>query len=712
LIYLDAKYAGHTLGGMTDGVVTEPTPTGETQSQDGQTFGEPSAAGIVAAESYAAPPRQCDVVMSGGVTSGVVYPPVIAGLAQEYQFRSVGGTSAGAIAAAATAAAEYRRQQGIAYGRTKVEIGDGFAKLADLPKVLSTNGKLFSLFQPTPATAPVFSLGVACLGNPKGRGKRVVAAALAAFPFEIGLGAISGLVVGTLPAWLGAVHFSWHIVYTVVWSVALAAVGAAIGIGGSIAIRALGPLVQNGFGFCSGMRGADVRRSRRGARQSTNQAISEWLSDYLNNVAGKPIANGPLTFGDLWYADRKDPPPRAAAGALTTPGDRAPMEPVIKLAMMTSCLTLGRPFQLPHLDRTLFYRQADMAMLFPAFVVSWMVAHAGHAKSAAEKETWPSESAIIALPEAADLPVVVGVRLSLSFPVLFTAVKLLAVDASRAKSADRVPEPCWFSDGGLTSNFPVNFFDAALPRRPTFAINLSPAPDDAPDAIVAMPAMMAEEVPEQWTRFDHVARGVQRKAPSAAGMASGFLGAILDTAKNWHDALQIRVPGYRERVATVYLQEGEGGLTVNMPDTVVAQIAERGAKAAAAILQRYAVPANTVATGLAASRDVPVSWSAHRWGRYRSTMNVIQDALRQFSAAVAATPLAGDPSLADLVIEGSSDRAPFGYPFRSHTMIKGAPHATAELAGLLGQWEQRDLDFGSASYPPVPTPELRIVPQA
>ncbi|MEN3033093.1 hypothetical protein PWG68_20400, partial [Chromobacterium amazonense] len=31
---------------------------------------------------------------------------------------------------------------------------------------------------------------------------------------------------------------------------------------------------------------------------------------------------------------------------------------------------------------------------------------------------------------------------------------------------------CWFSDGGISSNFPIHLFDAALPRWPTFAINL------------------------------------------------------------------------------------------------------------------------------------------------------------------------------------------------------------------------------------------------
>ncbi len=61
---------------------------------------------------YAAASKKCDIVMKGGITSGIVYPRAVTRLAQEYRFQSIGGTSAGAIAAAITAAAEYRRSNG------------------------------------------------------------------------------------------------------------------------------------------------------------------------------------------------------------------------------------------------------------------------------------------------------------------------------------------------------------------------------------------------------------------------------------------------------------------------------------------------------------------------------------------------------------------------------------------------------------------------
>ena len=54
--------------------------------------------------------KKCDIVMKGGITSGIVYPALVCKLAERYQFKSIGGTSAGAIAASLTAAAEYARR--------------------------------------------------------------------------------------------------------------------------------------------------------------------------------------------------------------------------------------------------------------------------------------------------------------------------------------------------------------------------------------------------------------------------------------------------------------------------------------------------------------------------------------------------------------------------------------------------------------------------
>src|SRR4051812_29354096 len=87
--------------------------------------------------------------MKGGISSGVVYPGAVLSLSRRYRFRSIGGTSAGGIAAALTAAAEHARDRG------------GFEKLATLPDALAgttADGRPFmlQLLQPDPPTRPLF----------------------------------------------------------------------------------------------------------------------------------------------------------------------------------------------------------------------------------------------------------------------------------------------------------------------------------------------------------------------------------------------------------------------------------------------------------------------------------------------------------------------------------------------------------------------------
>src|SRR5918995_4488037 len=49
----------------------------------------------------------CDLVMKGGITSGIVYPLAACELARQYRFRSIGGSSAGATRALPLAPAEH-----------------------------------------------------------------------------------------------------------------------------------------------------------------------------------------------------------------------------------------------------------------------------------------------------------------------------------------------------------------------------------------------------------------------------------------------------------------------------------------------------------------------------------------------------------------------------------------------------------------------------
>src|SRR5256714_4168014 len=81
----------------------------------------------------------CDLVMKGGITSGIAYPPAILQLKEQCKFNRIGGTSAGAIAAAGVAAAEFNRQNGGG--------GAGFTDLAEnVQQWLGAGSKLHQLF--------------------------------------------------------------------------------------------------------------------------------------------------------------------------------------------------------------------------------------------------------------------------------------------------------------------------------------------------------------------------------------------------------------------------------------------------------------------------------------------------------------------------------------------------------------------------------------
>src|SRR3954451_10775347 len=115
-----------------------------------------------ASHEYAAPTLECDIVMKGGITSGVVYPGVVDALARRYRFRSIGGTSAGAIAAAVVAAAEHSPDRA------------GFVEVVALPAELGEerDGRalLRRLFQPERENRALFSALLGFLERGKLRG--------------------------------------------------------------------------------------------------------------------------------------------------------------------------------------------------------------------------------------------------------------------------------------------------------------------------------------------------------------------------------------------------------------------------------------------------------------------------------------------------------------------------------------------------------------
>lgn len=514
------------------------------------------------------PKLVCDLVMKGGITSGVTYPWAVCEIATTYKLRNIGGTSAGAIAAAAAAAAEV--------GRGKP--GAGFARLAMLPRRLSTKPQgesktvMFNLFQPSDSTRPLFRILEAALGGKDHRVRQVrkiFVAGIAAAPISALIGSALGILALAFLLTLNLTHEALRGDAVAVAAVALgllasalvALVGAVAGVVFRLATagrRAIGP--THGFGICRGYTPSkgktapvpvDGDLEMRDGRTEP-KPLTTWLADELDVLAGKGSEGHPLTLGDLREAG-------------------------VTLRMFTTNLTEGTPYTLPFRTHDFSFDPDEFRMYFPNRVVAYMEDHVPELSDldeAALVEAKTTNTSLLPLPDPADLPVVVAMRFSLSFPVLLSAVPLWRLYAD--ESGDPVTRKCWFSDGGITSNFPIHFFDSPLPRWPTFAINLGPA---------GRAGLNATESKNVWSPLQNRQGGLARW--SDIQNVLGFGAAILDTMQNWMDNAQARVPGYRDRIVLVRHTEEEGGLNLDMPKKKITALATRGMYAGRFLVRRF-----------------------------------------------------------------------------------------------------------------------------
>jgi len=556
----------------------------------------------------------CDLVMKGGITSGVVYPLAIAELSEKYQFKCIGGASAGAIAAAAAAAAEKGRSTG-GFDRLRL-VSDDVAE------------RLLSLFQPTAPVKPVFDALVAAIA-PGSKGDKI-AAALAALL----IGYAPSVFLGALPALAlaaAAVHAQAPLGYAL-GVLPLLVLGVCVALGARLALVVARDLPRNGFGMCSGAgeRGGPV-------------ALTPWLSTMLSDLAGKD-AREPLTFGDLVGEDEK--------------------KPDIDLQIMTTSLGQARPYRLPFTTNIFMWREDEFRPLFGDMVVDFMLEHAS-AVEGYEGYYW--------FPFARDLPVVVAVRMSLSFPILLSAVPLHTRDHTLLdKSKREVPQPCWFSDGGICSNFPIHFFDSPWPSRPTFGISLEkhqPAHHGA--ARVYLPQKAVQ--------------GISRPLRPVTSIGD-FIGAIIDTMQEWRDVLQGCLPGYRERVVLVRLDDQEGGMNLAMPAELVRKLGEYGSEAGTLLRDQF-------------------SFDRHRWRRHLVWIAELESVLEKGKERYTTAPVQGE-SLAAFLERYAKDPGEYD---QTPAWLEAADQDLRELVGLAERWLARPpLAKGKIPRPAV---DLRITPE-
>lgn len=628
----------------------------------------------------------CDIVMKGGITSGIIYPKLVAKLASEYHFKNIGGTSAGAIAAAACAAAEFGRR----HGRS-----DSFAELEKLPELLSETtppsgrSRLFTLFQPAENLREHFDAMVGALNaSPREAICRVVfgmlkmhpglvmlgilAASLVLWPFIIALAPGANLV-GTGVAALGAAL--WTIFFLIAFPGVLARgrwLGLALGLafiavpsylapallGEHWSLRLTGTVVSmevvsslflaflllavamrfattllrglhgNGYGMCSGRTSPTAPPDQPG--------LTDWLADYLDKLAGLPEADRPLTFGDLWGSANAD----------------APRD--INLEVMTSAVSQQMIYSIPFREGSLpfYYDPEEWNRLFPPKVMEWLEKASQPTPKRNGGDTSPGSLVVTseqgwqlrALPQQADLPVVVAVRMSLSFPILLSAVPLYAIDWTRTANqktskdlrasatnptADAEPivaTRIWFSDGGIGSNMPLHMFDDLLPEHPTFAVNLKAK---HPDFEIQTPERPDNKGGRIYLPDDNCG-GRLRYWPAPAdeqplGGLLGFVRSIVDTMQNWRDEIAFPYPGYRDRIVQISQRPDEGGLNLDMPESTIKALANAGHMAAGRLIDRFHPNGAEQGAG----------WKNHQTVRLGTFLGVMQPASKDLQPSLA-----------------------------------------------------------------------------
>jgi hypothetical protein len=297
-----------------------------------------------------------------------------------------------------------------------------------------------------------------------------------------------------------------------------------------------------------------------------------------------------------------------------------------------------------------------------------------------------------------ELPVVVAARLSLSFPVLFSTVPLWAIDYE-AERETRTLQRCSFTDGGLCSNFPIHLFDAAVPGWPTFGIWLAPK-NIWNTKKIWLPRLHFDGRGDAWNRFGDETSVNHRKPIPALDRLIGFLAAIAYGAKDWNDRTTLRMPGVRDRVVRVFLDDDGQGLNLKLTGKRIMKLAGK-----------YGVPAGQAL--VAAFAGTPSrKWDEHRWVRFHTFLVGLRE---RIEALREATEAAGYSKPLTRQIEDARKAPPLEE--RCSKLERTLSDAQArELEDLLSALKDLELRFAQAPIPqpydPKPAPSLHLRPPA
>ena len=391
------------------------------------------------------------------------------------------------------------------------------------------------------------------------------------------------------------------------------------------------------------------------ASPTLDHALVPWLDTALSDLAGlgEPTV---LRFGHLWLGSAYHPPdplvPRTAEQlARLRQAAEHPRRRVVNLELITTELVHGVPYRFPlrcdpaeppgrdddlDLDparpERLFLRRADLGLpgaeVFPLDVLDALCPASNRSTTTPfDVGTGKPVDDLFALPEPWDLPVLFAARLSLALPGLFQAVRvyrLVETQPARDDYGVRIQhdgadltypagddqawvQELWFSDGGITSNFPVHLFDTPLRcGRPSESTWVGTRPEPRTKTSGYRPPARPENAPGRPQR----------------GSLVHFATSVLGTALSWSDTEQTFMPAFRGRVAWVRHGAGEGGANLFTTSATIASLALRGALAGRRLAERYGSDAH---------------WQVHQWLRLRVALDSLT-ALRGRVGRAGATP--------------------------------------------------------------------------
>lgn len=517
--------------------------------------------------------QECDMVMKGGLTSGVVYPHVVKELSEHYRFKQIGGASAGAIAAVFAAAAEFQRQAPLLESEEpKEEEGGqeppiGFDGVAELAKYLAHDMR--TLFQPDPSFKRLFDILIAVVSETDSVLVATMRAliwplAILASAFALGWWLFNNS--GDLWEWIGIVLIAFFISFGIILA--------------SLSRVAFHHFPNADFGLCSG--------KTQDYAPKNKPAVGDWIRSNVDRIAGLGSnPDIPLTVGDL-----------EARG--------------VTLATMTTDLSTGRPYQLPFETSIHYFSKREFDRLFDSKFVKFLCETGG--KHIADNTVMPTDD-LYKLPVGRDFPVALAARMSLSFPGLIAAVPLYRYDDQLGDREARFMRRCLFSDGGISSNFPIHFFDAPMPRRPTFGITLGVWEEgrhsDADRVTMETHALQSTDL-----------------AVREISSPGGFAMSILNTAKDWQDTIQSMMPGYADRIVTIRLDPTkEGGMKLAMSKDTIEMLSDLGKRAGKQLVKAYSYTIDAK------------GFDQHRYARALSLLPKLELVLEEFANALDQPPM-------------------------------------------------------------------------